>query len=81
VNDICHEMDAPVSDLVTVAENVPPALDTAPVGDGTSCAAFMTVRIWIVVACVLADAPTAATSATARASAGTSTRSLMNPSF
>jgi hypothetical protein len=82
LNDSCHEMDAPVSDLVTVAENVPPAFDTAPVGDGTSCAAFSTVRIWMVVACGLAAAPTVATRATARASAGTSARSLMkNPSF
>ena len=35
LNDICHETVAPVSDLVTLAENVPPAFDTAPVGDGT----------------------------------------------
>src|SRR5262245_14176312 len=45
LNDSCHETDAPVSDLVTVAENVPPAFATAPVGDGTSCAAFRIVRI------------------------------------
>src|SRR6187549_1248013 len=65
VNDSCHETDAPVSDLVTVAENVPPAFATAPVGAGTSCAAFRTVRIWMLVACGLADAPTVATRAPA----------------
>ena len=79
--DICHETDAPVSDLVTVAENVPLASDTAPLGDGTSCAAFITVRIWMSVACGLADAPTVATSAPASARAGMTARVLMNPSF
>ena len=79
--DICHETDAPVSDLVTVAENVPLASDTAPLGDGTSWAAFITVRIWMSVACGLADAPTVATSAPASARAGMTARVLMNPSF
>jgi hypothetical protein len=64
-----------------VAENVPPAFDTAPVGDGTSWAAFSTVRIWMVVACGLADAPTVATSANASARAGMSARDFMNPPF
>jgi hypothetical protein len=70
-----------VSDLVTVAENVPPASDTAPAGEGTSWAAFSTVRIWMVVACGLADAPTVATRAPASARAGMTARGLMNPSF
>jgi hypothetical protein len=45
LNDSCHETDAPVSVFVTVAANVPCAFETSPVGDGTSWAAFMTVRI------------------------------------
>ena len=45
LNDNSHEIDAPVSDFVTVAENVPRPFDVSPAGDGTSWAAFKSVRI------------------------------------
>jgi hypothetical protein len=50
---------APVSDFVTVAENVPRAALTSPFGAGTSWAAFIDVFSWIVVAWVRATAPPA----------------------
>ena len=34
LNDSCHDTPPPVSDLVTVAENVPRPFATSPVGDG-----------------------------------------------
>jgi hypothetical protein len=43
VKVICQVTTAPVSDFVTLAENVPRAPLTSPVVAGTSWAAFITV--------------------------------------
>jgi hypothetical protein len=64
-------MDAPVPDRVTVAVNVPRAAPTSPEGAGTSWAAVITVRSWIVAASGLADAPTVTTSVSPSATSAT----------
>ena len=59
LNVSCHSTAAPVAEALTVAENVPRAAATSPVGVGTSCEAFKTVASLMVVALPAPFAPPA----------------------
>jgi hypothetical protein len=68
LNVSCHVIVAPLPERVTVALNAPLAPETDPLGEGTSCAAFITVATRISLACGRAT-PEPARASTAAAAA------------